>query len=1038
MNKVRINYLDVYRAIAILAVLMIHITSSVVTNLPMSSSLFPLYVAINSAAHYAVPAFLFLSALVLFYNYDGQIGIRWGNFYGKRILGIIVPYVIWSFLYYLLMNEISRRSIKESWPKFFEGLLFGSNYAHLYYIVVLLQLFLLFPLLLRLIRIPWIRSYLIPIGILAQLGFYFSNHYLFHMGKPNAFIGSYFLYLFLGAHSGIKLSSTMNWLRKPKGLLYGAILLLGINHVVQIFVQLYDPLDAKYSWFIYMKYVSVHGYATVCCYFLIHISAMLHAKKWGVTKLLKELGVASFGIYLIHPFILNFWRSKVMTNDPLMYHLLIWAGGLAALMIPWVATMIFRRFKWGGLFIGMDKVKVVKSNANKRIGDTVMKVLQSLVVLLILLMPINLGETLHVSSAEGLESLHSSYAMDNLLIRMGSQIMIHNGETYKSVQPVSATNGNAFIPLSAIALRYHFQLVYNAQKKEATVKSDRHELGFKAGSSFASRDGSLVKLNAAPYISKGYLMVPLRSWGEMTDSTIQVTGNQIMMKWSTTPISQKPKANFEVSPVEIYAGQTKVTYLDLTTSETGQPILNERWEGQMEVFPAEGTYVIKREVQDTDGVWSDPFYVKVKVQAPNQPPVADFAMDKPQYRIGESVTYTNTSTDDKNAIVRSTFTGNDPVFFEPGEKLVTLVVEDKQGLTSTVTKTITVTNNVLYTKDEYARLFTPTGDIYAIDAQSVLNYPSYKYRIDSDNAQMVRSNSPEMLIQEGIEYRAQLTGKVRFMFHNINKMGYPVTIHLLATNTGSSVVNYNKSASGIGGPTPSPELAGKLSTARYLTSLASSPAEEWSIIRPGETKEILPDISKASLKPGEALSSYIDAYSDKEILYNVVVIAAGKEPIASLPNLSVMPRDGVHVRGTFYYADRSINIEDQLGDTPQRIMFGDIGGVDTILDGIDETTGQLEYNRGNYGVLYRLHLSHVSPHTLISLNGRGGIYTGAFFVKGKLVMVANNQALRSNTQAAVLHRTGESEESVNIIFTIASGSNLPIAMTLTPLPPARQ
>ncbi|WP_219836227.1 stalk domain-containing protein [Paenibacillus sp. R14(2021)] len=667
-----------------------------------------------------------------------------------------------------------------------------------------------------------------------------------------------------------------------------------------------------------------------------------------------------------------------------------------------------------------------------------MKLLKWLLVVSFLLLPFTSAAASNLASAEGLGQADPASATDKLVLTMGSTKMIHNGVTYTSAQPVAAIKGRTFIPFSSIAARYGYKISYDAKQKASIAKNDQHELVFKVGSAIATRDGVQVQLTGAAYISKGYLMVPLRSWGEMADSTIAVVGNQITLKWSTVVIPPKPTADFEVQPAEIYAGQTIVTYVDHATNMTGLPLMNERWDGRMDMFPAAGTYTITREVEDSNGVWSDPFSVTVTVKPPNLPPVADFSTDKPQYRIGENVTYTDLSTDDENAIVRSTFTGNDKAFFEPGDKLVTLVVEDKNGMTSTVTKTITVTSQVLYTKDEYDRLFTATGDIYAVDGASVLNFPAYAYKIVSEPAQMVRSNSPETLLQEGIEYRAQLTGKVRFMFHNVNNIGYPVTIHLLATNMGSSAASYSKSASGMGGPTASPELAGKLSTSRYLTSLASNPTPQWSTIQPGQTIEVLPDIAKTPIKQGESLSSYVDAYSDKELLYNIVVTAVGKDPIAELPNLAVMPRYDKHVRGTFNNADRSIDIDEQLGASPQRIMFGDKGGADSILDGIDETTGELEYNRGNYGVLYRLHLSHVAPRTLISLNARGGLYTGAFLVNGQLVTVANNQALRSNAQSAVMYRTGENEEAIDIVFTIASGSNLPIAMTFTPLPQLRQ
>ena len=339
----------------------------------------------------------------------------------------------------------------------------------------------------------------------------------------------------------------------------------------------------------------------------------------------------------------------------------------------------------------------------------------------------------------------------------------------------------------------------------------------------------------------------------------------------------------------------------------------------------------------------------------------------------------------------------------------------------------------MYTKDEYYRLNTKVGENFSIDSTSVPKMPAIMYRIDSESSQMVRSNSPETLLQEGIIYQAQLTGQVRFMLHNLNRINYPVKMYLLATNNGSKTVNVNTSSIGVGGPNPIVANTGKLSTVRYLTSYGSNPSPKWMTVRPNQTVEILPVVSKTAMKPMDVLTAYADVFSDQELLFRVVVVAADKNPIAVLPSLSIIPRDGIHVRGTFYNADRSITIEDTLGDREERILLGDTT-IDKNVDGIDDTTGQLQYNGGNFGVLYRLHLTHVSPRTLIALNARGGIYVGAFMVNGQVVTTS----LLNNTLATVLYRTGDTEETVDIVFTLAqAGSDLPVAMTFLPLPQLR-
>ncbi|MFC5651592.1 stalk domain-containing protein [Paenibacillus solisilvae] len=631
------------------------------------------------------------------------------------------------------------------------------------------------------------------------------------------------------------------------------------------------------------------------------------------------------------------------------------------------------------------------------------------------------------------QTASAAVGSDQLILTVNTNVMVHNGSVWKAAQPLTAAKGVSFVALKGIAQRYGYTLSYNSATKESIASSSSHVIRFKLGSSIVYFDNKPVKALAPAYVLNNSLMVPLRTWAQLTESSISVSGSKIILTWNVVKL---PTANFEIQPKEIYAGETYVTYIDHSTSPNHLPFVDERWEGKMDIFPQPGSYTVTRQVQDASGQWSEPYSVTVQVKAPNQPPVADFSTDKQQYRIGEDITYNDLSYDDENAIVKRTWSGNSKVFFESGDKSVSLEVEDRHGLTHTVTKTITITNEVLYSRDDYSRLFTAIGEKFPIDGASVLKMPALPYKIQNENAQLVRSNSPETLLQEGIAYTAQITGQVRFMIHNLNHIGYPVKIYLLATNHNSTPVNVSTSSFGMGGPDPYVVNTGKLSTIRYLNSLAADPSPKWKTIRPGKTEIIMDDISKVALKQNDVLSAYGDVFSDQDLNYSIVVVAAGKNPVAALPSLSVMERKDVHVRGTFNNANRTIEMNDTLGVEPQRITLGD-RTMDTYLDGIDETSGQLELNLGNFGVLYRLKLPHVAPHTLIALNARGGYYTGAFMVNGRVVPVTNSSILKDNSEAAVLYRTGASEESVDIVFTLAAGSNLPLAMMFLPLPGLR-
>ncbi len=187
----------------------------------------------------------------------------------------------------------------------------------------------------------------------------------------------------------------------------------------------------------------------------------------------------------------------------------------------------------------------------------------------------------------------------------------------------------------------------------------------------------------------------------------------------------------------------------------------------------------------------------------------------------------------------------------------------------------------------------------------------------------------------------------------------------------------------------------------------------------------------------------MDLVSESMVRYRVIVVPQEiTDPLTVLETMPNMDRDKkptgepLHVRGTFYDADRSIEINDLIGEKPQRLVFGD-NKIDVYLTGQDDLTGLLEYNLGNFGVLYRVKLANVAANTLIGVNARGGMYTGAFLVNGNLVKATTDSVLKTPNETCVLYRTGTSAETVDLIFMLASGSNLPINLTFIPLPTAQ-
>ena len=121
--------IQVLRGLAIIAVVFIHTTPAGMAQ-----------VICRPFFNFAVGLFLFLSGMLS----DAK---RWKPM--KRLIKILIPYAIWTFLYTLTRTYKSPVSIIRSYPHY---LLFGNSSAVMYYVFVYCEFTLLLPLIDKLAR----------------------------------------------------------------------------------------------------------------------------------------------------------------------------------------------------------------------------------------------------------------------------------------------------------------------------------------------------------------------------------------------------------------------------------------------------------------------------------------------------------------------------------------------------------------------------------------------------------------------------------------------------------------------------------------------------------------------------------------------------------------------------------------------------------------------------------------------------------------------------------------------------------------------
>jgi len=616
---------------------------------------------------------------------------------------------------------------------------------------------------------------------------------------------------------------------------------------------------------------------------------------------------------------------------------------------------------------------------------------------------------------------------DRFQFTKNSNMIYVNGVPTTSDEAITVVKGTTFVQFKTIAKLFGYQVSYDSKTKQSVASNGSHKIAFKQGESTVTVDGKKINAGGKAFTSNGHLMVPLRAWSNAVGSTLQVNGGHLTLTLNTLP-----KANFTVNESYIVAGETKVTIDDKAVATGGYKIVDEKWEGLQDQYATPGQYTITRQVQDIRGVWSEPYSVTITVNKPNVAPTANFSTNKTTYKLGEPVYYSNLSTDD-GKIVRNTWTGNDPAYFKAGSYTVKLEVQDDFGAVSSVEKQITVTDEVMYTRDQFYLNFAHIGDKIPVDSTFSLSLPTIAYDIVSEDITSVRTNSPEQLTEAAIDYSDTISGAVRFNIHKQNIAEQPLELHLVATNDGDLPTTVTTKRFVYAGPVTHVSTAGKTAAGRFLEKLLEPIQPETITLQPGESVELMTNVP--AITPAKTLTIFGEYYSPDPVRYTLVVTEKDGDGIASLDTLSQSEHDGKHIRGTFAGGNRDIVVNKVLGENRgEKIILGDkVQEYDKLLTGVDAVTGEQIINYGNGGVVYNLDLK-VTPNTAVLLNPRGGHYGGALIVNDQVVPLTNNSILKGQDEAGFVYRSGNFQETINIKYIVAPGSNMPLHLMFVPIP----
>jgi peptidoglycan/LPS O-acetylase OafA/YrhL len=305
--------------------------------------------------HFTRETFFVITGFVLFHsNYRRDLDL--GRFWRRRFLLIGVPYVVWSVVYWLVYawryRSLDVRQLALQ-------LLTGTAEYHLYFLIVSMQVYLVFGLLVRLVRATAGHHGALLAAVAAwQLTLFWLLHDVlpsWHSqphwvavltGYAQELLPSYLAYVVAGALAAVHLERAQTWVLSHGRLLAlvvaAAVVVAEAAYLVQVAAGT-GPFRASD---VLQPVMLPYALVLTAGLFALGLRYAVHRRPGMAASAVTEGSRISFGVFLVHPLAISvLWltapvkRVLAAPGEPLT-SMLLW---LATVLVSVAAVEVFVR-----------------------------------------------------------------------------------------------------------------------------------------------------------------------------------------------------------------------------------------------------------------------------------------------------------------------------------------------------------------------------------------------------------------------------------------------------------------------------------------------------------------------------------------------------------------------------------------------------------------------------------------------------------------------------------------------------------------------
>ena len=261
-------------------------------------------------------AFLFVSACMLTYSYKDTASIALGHYAKRRFMSVGVPYLTWTVIYFFYTSLSNTKSFpyyslhlasvfsSASGHYFVHILLTG--YYHLYYLIVIMEFYLLFPLLMKLVRrlARW-HDQIMIVALVWQIGFgVFVSPHLFSYRISGVLqtrlITSYAIYIIGGMIVALHLDPIHQWIMDKARVIVLTTLAGALVAEVFSYASRFSgfPAYLKTGTNIFSPAIIPFNVGAILCVYLLGVYLVAPRRQLRTRAMVKSGSDNSYGVYL--------------------------------------------------------------------------------------------------------------------------------------------------------------------------------------------------------------------------------------------------------------------------------------------------------------------------------------------------------------------------------------------------------------------------------------------------------------------------------------------------------------------------------------------------------------------------------------------------------------------------------------------------------------------------------------------------------------------------------------------------------------------